>query len=348
MLLSASSDADDQTAVPSLRDLVGFTVPLLGIGLASPVLGLIDSAVVGRFAGALQLAALTPAVALTDIVAYLFRGLASATTYFVASALADGDGERERRAVRNAVTFAAACGVVAGALQYFGCVPLLQLLSGGAHHTYPLGDAAAYARVRACGLPAALILMVMQAAFLGRREWRAPTLAVAVACVLNLLTDLLLVACLHLGVLGAAVATVLAQAGDLRLHVGAADHQREAERAGARARRDEAARDGVHLHGELARRLDDERADLVRAQRVLAPPQQLEERDEEGERLPRPRARLHRHVLVAQQPRDRRLLHRRRRPEVVRVERCQGCGVERRRERGEGDGGGELWWCWSR
>ena len=213
MLLSASSDADDQTAVPSLRDLVGFTVPLLGIGLASPVLGLIDSAVVGRFAGALQLAALTPAVALTDIVAYLFRGLASATTYFVASALADGDGERERRAVRNAVTFAAACGVVAGALQYFGCVPLLQLLSGGAHHTYPLGDAAAYARVRAVGLPAALILMVMQAAFLGRREWRAPTLAVAVACVLNLLADLLLVACLHLGVLGAAVATVLAQAG---------------------------------------------------------------------------------------------------------------------------------------
>ena len=135
--LSASASADGM-AVPSVRDLVGFTVPLLGIGLASPVLGLIDSAVVGRFAGTLQLAALTPSVALTDIIAYLFRGLASATTYFVASAFADGDVERERRAVCNAVIFAVTCGVLAGALQFVGCVPMLQLLSGGAHGTYPL------------------------------------------------------------------------------------------------------------------------------------------------------------------------------------------------------------------
>ena len=76
------------------------------------------------------------------------------------------------------------------------------------------------------------------------------------------------------------------------------------------------------LHGELARRLDNERADLVLAQWVLAPVEQLDQRDEEGERLARAGARLHRHILVAQQPRDGRLLHRRRRLEAERKARA--------------------------
>ena len=60
---ASSATGADQS--PSIRSLVGFAVPLLGIGLASPLLGLVDSAVVGRCAGSLQLAALAPAVSST-------------------------------------------------------------------------------------------------------------------------------------------------------------------------------------------------------------------------------------------------------------------------------------------
>ena len=210
---SRVKEDEPSSRAPSMSEIISFSVPLLGIGLASPVLGLIDSAVVGRYAGSLQLAALAPAVALCDIIAYLFRGLGSATTHFVATALADGDASGERRAVRNAITFALFWGVAAGALQFFGCPPMLRLLSGGASHTYPLADACAYARVRAIGLPFALVFMVLQAAFLGARDWRPPTIAALVAFIANFVADIILVAWCHLGVLGAAIGTVIAQIG---------------------------------------------------------------------------------------------------------------------------------------
>ena len=39
-----------------------------------------------------------------------------------------------------------------------------------------------------------MVRMVLQASFLGGRDWRPPTAAAVVACIANLLADLLLVA----------------------------------------------------------------------------------------------------------------------------------------------------------
>ena len=91
---STMCGAAETERAPSVGALVGFAVPLLGIGLASPLLGLVDTAVVGRCAGSLQLAALAPSVALCDITFYLFRGLGATTTAFVAAADADADDTR--------------------------------------------------------------------------------------------------------------------------------------------------------------------------------------------------------------------------------------------------------------
>ena len=211
-ILSGDRTIEDER-VPSMRELVGFSIPLLGVGLTPPVLGLIDTAVVGRHAGSLALAALAPSVALCDITSYLFLGLGVATTNFVASAIANGDYARERREVRNALFFASVWGVVSGTILFVGCLPMIKLLAGGAVSAggFPIADACAYARWRAVGFPFALLFMALQATFLGARDWRPPTLAAAVACATNLCADLVLVVVLRLGVVGAAVGTVLAQ-----------------------------------------------------------------------------------------------------------------------------------------
>ena len=156
------ASAADAERSPSIGALVGFAVPLLGIGLASPLLGLVDTAVVGRCTGSLQLAALAPSVALSDITFYLFRGLGATTTSFVAAAEADGDAARAARAVHNSVVLAALIGVSIGALLYAGCPPLLRRLSGGAGDEL-LAEARGYVRVRALGMPAAMVFMVLQA-----------------------------------------------------------------------------------------------------------------------------------------------------------------------------------------
>ena len=57
-----------------------------------------------------------------------------------------------------------------------------------------LAEARGYVRVRALGMPAAMVFMVLQVSFLGGRDWRPPTAAAVVACIANLMADLLLVA----------------------------------------------------------------------------------------------------------------------------------------------------------
>ena len=203
-----------ESAAPSMKRLAAFSVPLLAIGLSSPMLSLVDTAVVGRHAGPIPLAALAPATAYVDIAAYAATFLAPTTTNFVASALARGDVRRERREVQNALVFASALGVLTTVVMLALCRPCLRLLSGtGDAGGLLLAEACIYSRWRALGMPAAHVFMVLQATFLGGKSWLPPTLAMLVAAIFNLVFDLWLVAGAGMGCAGAAIATVVAQYG---------------------------------------------------------------------------------------------------------------------------------------
>ena len=158
-----------QPSITPMSELVGFTLPMLGIGLASPLLSLIDSAVVGRHS-AMQLAALAPATTLCDSSAYIFYFLAYTTTNFVATARARGDEAKEKRVVRNSMTISIATGVALGVALLLRCGPVLDWLAGS--DAALLGaDARSYTFVRALGMPAAFVFMVLQAAALGSKDW---------------------------------------------------------------------------------------------------------------------------------------------------------------------------------
>lgn len=64
------------------------------------------------------------------------------------------------------------------------------------------------------------------------------------------------------------------------------------------------------LAAELARRRDDDGADLMLLQWALEPPQHLNDRDDKRQRLPRPSAGVHGHVLVLQEQWNGHLLRR--------------------------------------
>jgi Na+-driven multidrug efflux pump len=195
--------------VPTMRELLAFTVPSMGIWLAGPLLSLVDVSVVG-LGSTLELAALAPATGVCDSSAYAFTFLAVATTSMVARARARGDDAAAGAALSDALTFAAACGATLCTILLLFAPQLLHAYSGGAAASI-LGPAVAYTRVRALGMPAALLMTVSQAAFLADKSPALPLLTVAVASGVNLLGDLLLCVGLHMGAAGAAWATVASQ-----------------------------------------------------------------------------------------------------------------------------------------
>jgi hypothetical protein len=52
--------------VPSVRDVLGFAIPAIGVWLCVPLLSMIDTSTVGIMAGTAQLAALNPAIAVIN------------------------------------------------------------------------------------------------------------------------------------------------------------------------------------------------------------------------------------------------------------------------------------------
>lgn len=150
------------TTAMSFGALLKFCVPLLGMGLVTPLLSFVDSAVVGR-QSTIQLAALAPATALVDRSTYVFAFLGATTTHFVATARAAHDAEAEGRHVENAFSMALGCGLVLAAALACISPPLLRRVASPAL----LADARAYTCARALGVPLALLLVVLEASFLG-------------------------------------------------------------------------------------------------------------------------------------------------------------------------------------
>jgi len=108
---ASDSTADGQASSSSSSspvgwDIVKMTLPLLAVWLSSPVLSVVDTAVVGRTAGMAELAALGPATALCDMGTYFFNFLSLVTTSRVAHALVAKDKQAAQKAVGDGVAVA--------------------------------------------------------------------------------------------------------------------------------------------------------------------------------------------------------------------------------------------------
>ena len=210
---------------PSFLELLKFTVTAMPIYVSPTLLSLIDTATVGQVSS-VQLAAMGPACAICDATTSLCTFISVGTTNAVSSAVGAGDADAAKRAATVSVLASAAIGGVIALVLFFGIGPIVARFAAPAAVASTLsrtgGDAAAaaatrtlwascvrYVRIRALSFPAALVLMSAQAACLGAKDSKAPTIATLVASTVNVVGDVILVlGPLSMGIAGAAWATV--------------------------------------------------------------------------------------------------------------------------------------------
>ena len=213
--------------VPTVTDLLKFGLPTLGIWLLQPILSLIDTSVIGMSASSassvLELAALGPGIAWIDSSAYLCQFMGMATTNLYATAISEGDVNKQRKVLSHATIISIGLGLFLFAIQYTFAKPLVTILAGSAVESIPY--ALSYSRIRSFASIIAVPTIVGQAAFLASKDSVTPLKAVLVGSVINIVGDLLLVCVLGKGIAGAAWATTLSQIGSA-LYLLAASVQR--------------------------------------------------------------------------------------------------------------------------
>ena len=120
--------------------------------------------------------------------------LGVATTNIAAERLAQDEPEQAKRVVGGSMTIALVFGAALAAGVRFAAQPLLRAMIGPAMANGPvLAAATEYTVIRALGFPAALLTLVLQAAFLASKDAVSPLLAVPLSALTNLVLDVFLV-----------------------------------------------------------------------------------------------------------------------------------------------------------
>ncbi|GAA2721003.1 MATE family efflux transporter [Cellulomonas aerilata] len=189
------------------RRILALAVPALGALVAEPLFVLVDSAVVGRL-GTAPLAGLALASTVLLTVVGLCVFLAYATTAAVARRLGAGD-------VRGALTLgvdgmwlAAGLGTVLAVALVLTAPWVVTALGARGDVT---GQAVAYLRWSAPGLPGMLLVLAATGALRGLQDTRTPLWTAAGGAVVNAVLNVALVLGAGLGIAGSGLGTALTQ-----------------------------------------------------------------------------------------------------------------------------------------
>lgn len=199
----------DFTQGSILKKLVAFMIPILGALILQAAYGAVDLIVVGRYGSTSGLSGVSTGSQVLNLVTFAVTQLAMGTTVLIARYL----GEKRPQEIGA---------VIGGATLVFAgiSVVLFILMVGFAHPISVLMQApeeavdltTMYVRICGGGIFFIVAYNVLSAIFRGLGDSKSPLLFVLVACIINIIGDLVLVAGFHLDAAGAAAATVLAQA----------------------------------------------------------------------------------------------------------------------------------------
>ncbi len=190
------------------RSLTSFTIPIFFALLLQVMYGAIDMFIVGNFAQINDVSGVSTGSQLVNFLTSVCAGLAMGTTILVGQKRGERREEEIGGVIANSIAlfFALSVAVMALILLFRGAI-----VSGMNTPTEALSQTRGYILYSAIGVPMIFAYNVLGSVFRGLGDSKTPLLAVAIACVANIVGDLILVAYCGMGASGAAIATVVAQ-----------------------------------------------------------------------------------------------------------------------------------------
>ena len=202
-------DKADFTQGNILEKLVAFMMPILGALILQAAYGAVDLLVVGRFGSTSGLSAVSTGSQVLNLVTFVVIQFAMGITVLIARYLGEKRPERIGAVIGGgAVVFTMMSVALFIAMVGFAR-PISVLMQAPAE---AVDLTASYVRICGAGIFFIVAYNLLSAIFRGLGDSKSPLLFVLVACIVNIIGDLVLVAGLHMDAAGAAIATVTAQA----------------------------------------------------------------------------------------------------------------------------------------
>lgn len=206
-----------------LDKIIMFALPLAASSVLQQLFNSVDMAVVGQFAGHLELAAVGSNSSIVSLIVTMFVGLSVGANVVIANYI----GQRNRQGIKRAVATIAAVSLVSGvflmALGMSLARPILELIETPAD---VIDLSTLYLRIYFSGMPFIMVFNFGAAILRGMGDTKRPLYCLLFSGVVNAILNVILVAGFGLGVAGVGIATVVANMINATLVVRILMHER--------------------------------------------------------------------------------------------------------------------------
>jgi putative MATE family efflux protein len=188
--------------------IIRFAIPVLGALILQAAYGAVDLIVVGQFGDAGSISAVGTGSSFMQMITLIITSLAMGSTVVIGQHIGAGGKKEAGDTVGNTIIMFLVVGVI--------LTVLLEIFAGGIMNILQIPEvsydkAVAYTRICSGGILIIIAYNVISSILRGVGNAKLPFVFVGIACVVNVICDLLFVGLFKMDVSGAALATVLAQ-----------------------------------------------------------------------------------------------------------------------------------------
>ncbi|MCR5395897.1 MAG: MATE family efflux transporter [Lachnospiraceae bacterium] len=191
---------------PLVGKILWFALPLAFSSILQQLFNACDVAVVGQFAGSEALAAVGANGSLINLIINLFVGLSVGANVVISTYIGKEDQKRASKAVHTAIILALISGVI---LVFIGEVIAPEILKLMDTPAEILNLATLYLKIYFLGMPFIILYNYEASILRSKGDTTRPLIVLAIAGVLNIILNLILVICFHMSVAGVAIGTLV-------------------------------------------------------------------------------------------------------------------------------------------
>ena len=198
----------DMTQGAPLGLIFMFALPLMVGNIFQQLYTVVDTMVVGQVLGVGALAALGATDWTNWMMLGIIQGFTQGFSIRIAQDFGAGNVKGIRKDITTSVILAAVLAMILLILGQLFLHPLLYVMQTPDD---VMGDAILYLRIMFAGIPIVMAYNMLASILRAFGDGKSPLYAMIIACIINIVLDILFVAFWGLGIAGAAVATLIAQ-----------------------------------------------------------------------------------------------------------------------------------------
>ena len=198
----------DLTRGNALRNIISFALPYMLAMFLQILYGMADMLIIGQYCGVDTITAVSNGAQVMNMIAVVLLGLTVGTTVLIARAVGSQKLNSAGEIIGNTISLFLVLSVVLAAILHFLRTDLVRWLDVPSE---AVGETITYLTLCFIGIPFILGYDVISSIYRGLGDSKRPLYFIAIACVTNIILDIVFIGYMHLGAAGAALGTMASQ-----------------------------------------------------------------------------------------------------------------------------------------